>query len=187
MLCSRSASLTSSTRTSSAIASRSLRRFSACLASLGDEVELLQLGQALDQRADVGAEQSGRSRRASSAVSSMVSCSSAAAMVASSSLRSVRIAATSSGCEKYGIARGALLLAVRLHGVDIGAVEQRLVGVRVVAADPLDQIVLPHHRGGLRRLFGCSAACGGDRRRGSARGRAGAGSASAADRSARAP
>jgi hypothetical protein len=36
------------------------------------------------------------------AVSSMVSCKSAAAMVASSSLRSVRIAATSIGCEKYG-------------------------------------------------------------------------------------
>ena len=35
-------------------------------------------------------------------VSSMVSCRSAAMMVASSSLRSVRIAATSSGWEKYG-------------------------------------------------------------------------------------
>ena len=35
-------------------------------------------------------------------VSSIVSCSNAAAIVASSSLRSVRIAATSSGCEKYG-------------------------------------------------------------------------------------
>ena len=35
-------------------------------------------------------------------VSSIVSCSSAAAIVASSSLRSVRMAATSSGWEKYG-------------------------------------------------------------------------------------
>ena len=49
-------------------------------------------------------------------------------MVASSSLSSVRIAATSRGWEKYGIARRALLVAVRLHGVDVGAVEQRLVG-----------------------------------------------------------
>ena len=33
---------------------------------------------------------------------------------------------------EIGIARGALLLAMRLHGVDIGAVEQLLVGVRIV-------------------------------------------------------
>ena len=46
---------------------------------------------------------------------------------------------------EIGIAGGALLLAMRLHGVDIGAVEQILVGVRVVGADALDQIVLPHH------------------------------------------
>ena len=65
MLCSRSASLTSSTRTSSAIASRSLRKFSACSALLGDEVELLELGQAVDQLADLVAEQCRRSRRGS--------------------------------------------------------------------------------------------------------------------------
>ena len=51
------------------------------------------------------------------------------------------------------VAGGTLLLAVRLHGVDVGAVEQRLIGVGVVAADPLDQIVLPHHGGGIFRLF----------------------------------
>src|SRR6516165_3449874 len=32
-----------------------------------------------------------------------------------------------------------------LHGVDVGAVEQRLVGVWVIAPYPLDQVVLPHH------------------------------------------
>ena len=69
------------------------------LGFLGDEFELLQLGQALDQRADIVAEQLSISARVAS-VSSMVSCKSAAAMVASSSLRSVRIAATSSGWEK---------------------------------------------------------------------------------------
>ena len=57
MLCSRSASLTSSTRTSSAMASSSLRKFSACVGLLGDEIELLDLGQALDQRADLVAEE----------------------------------------------------------------------------------------------------------------------------------
>ena len=51
------------------------------------------------------------------------------------------------------IARGALLLAVRLHGVDVGAVEQSFVGVRIVAADPLDQFVLPHHRRGRVRFL----------------------------------
>src|SRR5262249_23629203 len=38
------------------------------------------------------------------------------------------------------------LLAVRLHGVDVGAIEQGLAGVGVVALHALDQIVLPHHR-----------------------------------------
>src|SRR6185437_7336943 len=46
---------------------------------------------------------------------------------------------------EIGIARGALLAAVRLHREHIGAIEQILVGVRIVAADPLDQFVLPHH------------------------------------------
>ena len=32
-----------------------------------------------------------------------------------------------------------------LHGIDIGLVEQRLVGVGLVALDPLDEFVLPHH------------------------------------------
>ena len=68
---------------------------------LGDEVEFFELGQALDQDADVVAEQASISARVAS-VSSMVSCNSAAAMVASSSLSSVRIAATCSGWEKYG-------------------------------------------------------------------------------------
>ncbi len=44
------------------------------------------------------------------------------------------------------VARGALLRAVRLHREDIGAVEQRLVRLRVVALDPLHQFILPQHR-----------------------------------------
>ena len=46
---------------------------------------------------------------------------------------------------KVGIARGASLLAVRLHGIDVGAIEQRLAGLGIVALDALDQVVLPHH------------------------------------------
>ena len=52
---------------------------------------------------------------------------------------------------KIGIAGGAGLRAMRLHGVDIGAVQQILVGIRIIGPDALDQIVLPHHAG-TRRL-----------------------------------
>jgi hypothetical protein len=43
------------------------------------------------------------------------------------------------------VAGGALLAAVLLHGIDIGLVEQRFVGLRVVGLDPLDELVLTHH------------------------------------------
>ena len=46
---------------------------------------------------------------------------------------------------KIGVARRALLLAVGLHGVDIGAVQQIFVGVRIVAPHAVNQIVLTHH------------------------------------------
>ncbi len=52
-----------------------------------------------------------------------------------------------------GIARGAGLRAVRLHREDVGAVDQRLVGVRVIALDLLDQFILPQHR----TEMGCGA------------------------------
>ncbi len=48
------------------------------------------------------------------------------------------------------IARGPLLAAVLLHRIDIGAVEQRLVGVRIIGEHLLDQLVLAHHRPGRR-------------------------------------
>jgi hypothetical protein len=37
---------------------------------------------------------------------------------------------------------------VHAHGVDIGAVEQRLVGAGIVFADALDQLVLAQKLGG---------------------------------------
>ncbi len=42
------------------------------------------------------------------------------------------------------IARGAELLSVRLHGVDIGLVQQALVGIRIIGLHPLDQFGLAH-------------------------------------------
>jgi hypothetical protein len=69
------------------------------LGPLGDKIELLDLGQPLDKRPISSPNSSSISARVAE-VSSIVSCSSATAMVASSSRISVRIAATSSGWEK---------------------------------------------------------------------------------------
>ena len=53
------------------------------------------------------------------------------------------------------VARGAQLPPVHPHGVDVGAIEQRLVRRRVIALDPLDQLVLAQElRAGRRRLGG---------------------------------
>ena len=44
-----------------------------------------------------------------------------------------------------------LLIAMGLHGIDIGPIEQRLVGVRLIALDPLDQLILAGHGACLPR------------------------------------
>ena len=54
---------------------------------------------------------------------------------------------------KIRVARRALLLAMRLHRVHIGAVEHVLVGIGIVFAHPLDEIVLPHHLDRPRHLL----------------------------------
>src|SRR5262245_18745962 len=46
---------------------------------------------------------------------------------------------------EIGIARSPHLAAVRLHGIDVGAVEQCLVAAGIVAPHPLDELELPHH------------------------------------------
>ena len=45
---------------------------------------------------------------------------------------------------EIGIARGALLRPVRLHGKDIGLVEDVFVGARIIGPHPLDKFGLPH-------------------------------------------
>ncbi len=113
------------------------------LGFLGDEIELFQLGQAVDQRADIGSE-------------NLVDLAASRGGI----LNRVVQQRGGDGCVvelqvgqdrgdfermgKVGIARGALLLAMGLHRVDIGAVEQRFVSIRIVALDPVDQFVLPH-------------------------------------------
>ncbi|MNT04666.1 hypothetical protein D3C72_1392550 [compost metagenome] len=51
---------------------------------------------------------------------------------------------------KIGVARGPQLRAVHLHRIDVGAVQQRLVGGGVIGLDRLDQFELAHDR----RAFG---------------------------------
>ena len=51
------------------------------------------------------------------------------------------------GVREIRVATRALLAAVLLHGVDIGAVEHRLVGVGIVFEDLLDEFVLAQHPG----------------------------------------
>ena len=144
ILCRRSASLTSRTRTSSAMASRSLRKFSACWARLGDEIELLELGQAIDERADLLAEY---------AVDLLARRRGVLDRVMQHGGDDGRVVELEIGQDRGDfermrekrIAGGAFLRAVRLHGVDIGAIQQILVGVRIVATHAIDKFILPHH------------------------------------------
>src|SRR2546430_14506195 len=57
------------------------------------------------------------------------------------------------GVGKIGVTGGASLLAVRLHGVDVGAVEHRLAGIGIVALHAFDQVILPHHSRRRRLLW----------------------------------
>ena len=140
----RSASFTSSTRMSLEMATRSLRKFSACSAFLVTRsrrrilvspstsvpisgpnswsISARVIGRVLDdvvqQRRDDG--------------------------------RVVELQVGEDGRDlervgEIGVAGGALLVAVRLHGVDVGAVEKRLVRLGIVAENSLDELVLPHH------------------------------------------
>ena len=114
------------------------------LGLLGDEIELLDLGQAVDEVADLlaellvdlGAGDVGvldhivQQRRGDGRVVE---------------LELGQDGRDFEGMREVGIAGGALLVPMRLHGIDVGAVEQRLVGAGVVLLDPLDQLVLAHH------------------------------------------
>ena len=99
---------------------------------LGDEVELLELGQAVDQRADLAAEQLvdlGARRRG--VLDGVVQQRRDDGRVVELEVGQDR--GDFERMREVGIAGGALLRAMRLHGVDVGAVEQVLVGVRIVA------------------------------------------------------
>ena len=114
------------------------------LGFLGDEIEPLDLGEALDQRADLLAELLvDLGARDVGVLDHVVQQRGGNGGVVELELGQDR--RDLEGMGEVRIARGALLMAVRLHGVDVGAVEQRLVGAGVVFLDPLDKLVLAHH------------------------------------------
>ena len=165
MLCRRSASLISSTRASSAMASSSLRKFSAWTACLEAKSSLLSLVRRIDEAADLDAEHG---------VDLLAGDRGVLDRVVQHGRGDGRVVEPELGedggdferMREIGIAGGALLRAVRLHGEHIGAVQQILVRLRIVAPHALHQFVLPHHVGGKR--LGVGFASGGqyrDRRR----------------------
>ncbi len=131
MLCRRSASLTRSTRTSSEIASKQLAQVFRLLGLLGDEIELLDLRQALDQPADVLAEEfvdlGARRRRVLDRIVQQGD--------GDGRLVEMHVGQDGGDFERMGdigIAAGALLLPMLLHGIDIGLVQQSFIGIGLV-------------------------------------------------------
>ena len=131
MLCSRSASLMSTTRMSSAIARNIFRMFSACCCSWVWVLNLDSLVTPSTRCAISGPNRSSTSARLYS-VSSGTSCSSAAATATGSMPRSARICAEAIGCVTYGSPDARTWRAVRLDGEVEGALGDREVGLRVV-------------------------------------------------------
>ena len=124
------------------------------LGFLGDQIELFQLGQALHQDADIRAEQIVDLRASGGGVLDGV----VQQRGCDGGVVELEIGEDGRDFERMGeirISGRPLLLAMRLHRIDISAVEQALVGIRVIAAHPFDKVVLPHHRrlAGFRFLF----------------------------------
>ena len=122
------------------------------LGFLGDEVELFELGEPLDQRADVMTEHlidlgAGCGRILDGVVQKRGGDGRVVELEIGEDPRHFE------GVGKIGVAGGASLLAVRLHGVDVGAIEHRLAGIGIVALHAFDQVILPHHSRRRRLLL----------------------------------
>ncbi len=111
---------------------------------LRDEVELLDLGQALDQPADILAEGGVDLRARRIGVLDRV----VEERRGDRRVVELEIGEDAGDFERMGevgVAVGAPLRAMLLHGIDIGLVEQVLVRAWIVARHPLDKLVLAHH------------------------------------------
>ena len=109
-----------------------------------DEVEPLDLGQPIHDLADLGAE------HLVDFGASGVGILDGVMQKRDGDARVIKLELGQDGGDfermgEIGVAGGALLGAVLLHGIDVSPVEQRLVGVRVIGLDPLDELVLTHH------------------------------------------
>ena len=120
------------------------------LGLLGDEVELLDLGEAFDQTADIFAEQLVDLGAGGRGILDRVM------QQGDRDRRFVETHVSEDGGNfkrmgDIGITAGARLLAVLLHGIDIGLVEQSFVGIGLVFLHPLHELVLPHHSDRLHK------------------------------------
>ncbi len=121
-----------------------MRKFSACFELVGLQFEARQLGDAVDQTGDLGTEalldvaerrdgvldrvvqQPGRHRGGVE----------------------LHLGEQPGHLDRVGeirITQLAHLCAVRLHRIDVGAVKHRLVRLRIVGFDQIDEVRLPHH------------------------------------------
>ena len=110
----------------------------------GNEIELLELGQPLHQPADIFAEQ---------LVDFGAGGGGVLDRIVQQRHRDGRFVEMHFGedCGNFqrmgdvGVAIGPLLLAVFLHRVNIGLVQQGLIRIRFIFLNPLNEFVLPHH------------------------------------------
>ena len=129
---------------SSDTASKSFRRFSACCGLPRRDLQPLQLGDALDEFADrrteelvdLGARRAGvfdRVVKESGGDRGIVKLQIGQDRRDFERMREIRVAGR------------ALLRAVLLHGVDVGAVQELFVDLGVIRRHPFDELVLAHH------------------------------------------
>ncbi len=118
---------------------------------LGDQVELLQLGQPFDQNADVAAEEAVDLGAGRVGVLDRV----VQQRRGDGRVVELELGENRGDLQRVGevrVAGGPHLLTMRPHGIDIGAVEQVFVGGGIVLLDLVDQVVLPHQQR-LARLW----------------------------------
>lgn len=110
----------------------------------GNEIELLELGQPLHQPADIFAEQ---------LIDFGTGGGGILDRIVQQRHRDGRSVEMHFGEDRgnfqrmrdIGVAIGPLLLAMFLHGVNIGLVQQGLIRIRFIFLNPLNEFVLPHH------------------------------------------
>ena len=142
MLCSRSASFTSSTRTSLDMAIRSFRKFSACSVFFEARLSFSILVTPSTSAAMFGPKLLDLLQRGGRVLDRVVKQRGRDGFVVELERRKDR--GDFDGVGDIGVARGPLLLAMRLHGVNISAIEKRFVRLWIVALYFFDEIVLPH-------------------------------------------